>query len=111
MLLANVTLGNAGIFSCFFWLAAGAIAGTVATYVVRGRGGCIFGNFFLGLVGALIAKFVLGLVFSNQDVTLNFFETTVAASIVATVIAYLFHTFRRAESKYQQNLLNKTPAE
>ncbi len=95
------------LYACVFWAFAGMIAGTVANYIVRGRGGCIFGSFFLGLIGALVGTTLINLVLRQQNVTLGFFETTVIASVFATVIAYIFHSSRKAEQRYQDKLLEK----
>jgi len=93
--------------ACFYVFLTGAIAGSIANFVVRSKIGCIFGNFFLGIVGAMIANFLIGLVPQGKDARFSFFATTVIATIAATLIAFVFHEARRAESKHQQNLLNR----
>lgn len=108
------------IGSCFFYLAAGVIAGTVATFVVRGRLGCIFGNFFLGILGAIVGKFLLD-VLTGAIVPLRtllpdktgFLGTTIIASVTATLLAYIVGTALKAERRHQQRLLDtyKAPAE
>ncbi len=109
MMIAAITY-NVNLFTaCFFWAFSGMIAGTIANFVVRGRGGCIFGNIFLGLVGALVATVLINVFLQQKNVTLDFFETTVIASVASTLIAYIFHTARKAESKYQQKLMEKPP--
>ena len=110
MIIAAVNFGGVNIFTaCFYWFLTGGIAGTVAHFIVRGKMGCFFGNFFLGIVGAIIADFILNLFFKNQSLSLNFIEITVAASIFATLIALIFHEARRAETGYQQRLLDRKP--
>jgi uncharacterized membrane protein YeaQ/YmgE (transglycosylase-associated protein family) len=97
---------------CFTYLFAGIIAGTIATFVVRGRLGCIVVNFGLGIVGAVVANFILNL-FAPLLVRLNipnsadFFGITVFASIAATLVAFLFNMALKAEGRHQQHLLDK----
>ena len=101
--------------SCFFYLFSGMIAGTVASFVVRGKMGCIFGNFFLGILGAIVSYFLLNLALNfvpflpkSQQLTTNFLESTVLASIAATLISYIFTTARKAESRYQKRLIDES---
>lgn len=106
--LAAVSFSPQNLFTaCFFWAFAGMIAGTVANYVVRGKGGCIFGNFFLGLIGAMLGTALINVVVRQSNITLGFIETTIIASIIATLIAYIFHTARKAEQRHQDRLLEK----
>ena len=119
VLATGFTFNSGGLLgSCFFYLFSGMIAGTVASFVVRGKMGCIFGNFFLGILGAIIANFLLNLVLnivpfikSNQQLTTGFLGTTILASIAATLISYTFTTLRKAESRYQKRLIaeSQTP--
>jgi uncharacterized membrane protein YeaQ/YmgE (transglycosylase-associated protein family) len=110
VLADSIKLIDAGFFSCFEWFFAGAIAGTIANFVVRGRLGCIVTNFVLGLLSAFVAGFILSFIpfFNGKDAAIGFFGTTVIASVSATLIAYLIHTLRRAEGRYQQKLLDRS---
>lgn len=115
LILADTLAYNSGtVGSCFFYVMAGIIAGTVASFVVRGRFGCILGNFALGLIGAFVGSFLINLVlrfFPHQDNTISvgFIGTTVIASITATAIAYVIHWTRVLERRQQQHLLHKFP--
>ncbi len=113
MILA-VTFDSGGLLgSCLFYLFSGVIAGTVATFVVRGRLGCVFGNFFLGIVGAVIVKFLLDFVgkipgFGQiNTLQIGFMATTILASVAATLIALVFTQALKAERRHQQNLLDR----
>ena len=56
---ANIALEPGGILS---WIIVGLIAGALASRVVQGRGlGCL-GDIIVGVVGAFIGAFILGLV-------------------------------------------------
>lgn len=108
MIIADISFAGVNLFTaCFYWFFAGGIAGTVANFIVRGRLGCFFGNFFLGIIGAIVAYFILNLFLSKQNVSLSFIEITVAASVFATLIAFIFHEARQAEGNYQRKLLDK----
>jgi uncharacterized membrane protein YeaQ/YmgE (transglycosylase-associated protein family) len=101
--------------SCVFYLIAGSIAGTVANFVVRGKMGCILGNFLLGILGAVVARFLLDLIVphvpglnnASNQLTIGFIGTTIIASIAATAIAYTFYWARVAERNQQEKLLAK----
>jgi uncharacterized membrane protein YeaQ/YmgE (transglycosylase-associated protein family) len=100
--------------SCFFYLAAGVIAGSVAQFIVRGRLGCLVGNFFLGIVGAIVANFLVNLIFPlipksalSHNIGVGFMGTVILASLVATLIALLFNWAVKAERQHQQSLLDR----
>ncbi len=115
ILAAGFTINSGGLFgSCFFYLASGIIAGTVASFVVRGKMGCIFGNFLLGIVGAVVANFLLNFLLDilpflkqNQELSTGFLGTTILASIAATLISYIFTVSLKAERRYQKRLLDE----
>jgi uncharacterized membrane protein YeaQ/YmgE (transglycosylase-associated protein family) len=109
--LGSFNIDSGGLFgSIIFWLLAGMIAGTVANFVVRGRAGCLFGNFFLGIIGAIIAYFLLNLV-PGIKWQAQFLGATLIASVGATLIAFIFHQARRAENRYQARLLDRSKTE
>lgn len=109
------TIDSGNIFgSCFFYLFSGIIAGTVAQFIARGRMGCLLGNFFLGIVGAILGSFILD--FLQQHIATlktllpdktGFLGTTIIASIMATLLAVLFSQARKAERRHQANLLEQ----
>jgi len=108
--LAGFIPNLGGLFSnCFSYLLIGMIAGTIATFVVRGKLGCIIGNFLLGILGAVVGYFVLNLIpiLNQKDISVNFIGTTIIASITATLIALIFSSVLAAERRHQQHLLDK----
>ena len=111
----HFTFDSGGIFgSCFTYLFAGVIAGTIASFVVRGKFGCMVVNFALGILGAVVANLALNLIAPllskvNIPNSTGFFGITVFASITATAIALIFNWALKAESRHQQHLLAKYP--
>lgn len=67
------------------WIIVGLIAGAVAARVVAGRGfGCI-ADIVVGIAGALIGGYLLGVLF-NVNGTVGFFGSIVVAFIGAAVL-------------------------
>jgi uncharacterized membrane protein YeaQ/YmgE (transglycosylase-associated protein family) len=67
------------------WIIVGLIAGAVAARVVAGRGfGCI-ADIVVGIAGALIGGYLLGLVF-NVSGTVGFIGSIVVAFVGAAVL-------------------------
>ena len=67
------------------WIVVGLIAGAVAARVVAGRGfGCI-ADIVVGVAGALIGGYLLGLLF-NVSGTVGFWGSVVVAFIGAAVL-------------------------
>ena len=67
------------------WIVVGLIAGAVAARVVAGRGfGCI-ADIVVGVAGAVIGGYVLGLLF-NVNGTVGFWGSIVVAFIGAAVL-------------------------
>ncbi|MEA2646421.1 MAG: hypothetical protein QOE92_1504 [Chloroflexota bacterium] len=57
--IANIALEPGGIIA---WVLVGLVAGALASRVVEGRGmGCL-GDIIVGVVGAFLGSFVLGLI-------------------------------------------------
>jgi uncharacterized membrane protein YeaQ/YmgE (transglycosylase-associated protein family) len=111
-LALTVVPNSNDLFSCFYYLFSGMIAGTVANYIVRGKMGCLLGNFLLGFIGSYIGFFiinnvVLSFIPNKNNVTTNFFVTTVIASVFATLISLLINVGLKAERNRQQQLLEK----
>lgn len=79
---------------CLSWVVAGLIAGWLAGLLTRGRGyGCI-GDIVLGLIGAFVGLFVLGVIDTMFNVVifagqLHFIGTIVVAFIGALILALL----------------------
>jgi len=114
VLAAGVSFGSGDLFgSCFFYLFSGAIAGTVANFIVRGKLGCLLGNFALGIVGAIVARFILGFLLqfitlpNKNDLSIGFMGTTIIAAIAATLISYIFNTALKAEHGRQAQLVEE----
>src|SRR5437867_7737377 len=67
------------------WIIVGLIAGAIAARVVAGRGfGCI-ADIVVGIAGAIIGGYLLGLVF-NMSGTVGFLGSIVVAFIGAAVL-------------------------
>jgi uncharacterized membrane protein YeaQ/YmgE (transglycosylase-associated protein family) len=80
----NLTLNPGGLI---LWAIAALIAGWLAGLIVRGHGfGCL-GDIVLGLVGAVLGLFVIGLLPLNLTGTLGFFGTIVVAFLGALILA------------------------
>ena len=107
----HFTFDSGGFFgSCVTYLFAGVIAGTIASFVVRGKLGCIVVNFGLGIVGAIVANVVLNLIaplLPKNLTSTGFFGITVFASIAATLLAFVFNWALKAEGRHQDRLLEK----
>ncbi|MFI5272169.1 MAG: GlsB/YeaQ/YmgE family stress response membrane protein [Ktedonobacterales bacterium] len=77
---------------CFAWLAAALVAGWLAGLVTRGHGfGCL-GDIVLGLVGAFVGLYLLGLYDSLAKTVVfagefHFFGTILVAFLGALVLA------------------------
>jgi uncharacterized membrane protein YeaQ/YmgE (transglycosylase-associated protein family) len=80
--IANVALEPGGILS---WLIVGLIAGALASRVVQGRGlGCL-GDIIVGVVGAFIGAFVVGLVIPDGS-TFQFIGTLLVAFLGSVIL-------------------------
>jgi uncharacterized membrane protein YeaQ/YmgE (transglycosylase-associated protein family) len=81
--LAGRVTTNPG--SWLSWIIVGLIAGAVAARVVAGRGfGCI-ADIVVGIAGAIIGGYLLGLIF-NLNGTVGFWGSIVVAFIGAAVL-------------------------
>ena len=79
------------------WIVVGLIAGAVAARVVAGRGfGCI-ADIVVGIAGALIGGYLLGLLF-NLNGTVGFWGSIVVAFIGAVVLIALLRALGGARS-------------
>jgi uncharacterized membrane protein YeaQ/YmgE (transglycosylase-associated protein family) len=83
ILLAGHLIPDPG--SWLSWIVVGLIAGAVAARVVAGRGfGCI-ADIVVGIAGAVIGGYLLGLLF-NVNGTVGFWGSIVVAFIGAAVL-------------------------
>jgi uncharacterized membrane protein YeaQ/YmgE (transglycosylase-associated protein family) len=73
--------------SIIAWLVVGAIAGYLAGFIVKGdeRYGVI-GHIVLGIVGALVGGFLVGLL-TGEDYTTGINITTIVVAVIGAVIA------------------------
>ncbi|HEY3195626.1 MAG TPA: GlsB/YeaQ/YmgE family stress response membrane protein [Candidatus Dormibacteraeota bacterium] len=80
VLAVNVEPGN-----WLAWILVGLISGAIAARVVAGRGfGCI-ADIVVGIAGALIGGYLLGLIF-NMSGTVGFWGSIVVAFLGAAVL-------------------------
>ena len=71
-------------------LVVGAVAGWIASYLVRGRGFGILGNMLLGIVGSFIGSFAAGLVgFQPAGLVGSVIVAVVGAAALIGVIAFI----------------------
>lgn len=74
---------------CFSWVLAGALAGWLATLLVRGHSfGCL-GNIALGLVGAVVGLIILSFLPIHFEGVYHFLGTLLVAFVGAFVLAAL----------------------
>ena len=71
------------------WIIVGLVAGTCASFVVRGGYGLI-GNIVLGVVGAFVGGFLFTR-FGGPDVTGLNLMSIVVATVGAIVVLVLYH--------------------
>lgn len=82
LVLANIALDPGGIIA---WIVVGLIAGALASRVVEGRGlGCL-GDIIVGVVGAFLGSFVLGLIIQG-----NYVFELLGSVVVAFVGSVIF---------------------
>ncbi len=113
MSFVNTTVGGLQLSpgGCLGWVAAGLIAGWLAGLLTRGHGfGCL-GDIVLGLLGAFVGLFLLGVydsvtnsvAFSGQ---FGFISTTVVAFFGALILAFIGRLIgggRRRPRRYYVN--------
>jgi uncharacterized membrane protein YeaQ/YmgE (transglycosylase-associated protein family) len=72
------------------WLIVGAIAGWLAGLLVKGDEGLgVIGHVLLGLAGALIGGYVVGLVTGNDPMDGEFDLSTIITAVVGAVVLVL----------------------
>ncbi len=72
------------------WIVVGAIAGFLASQVMRAREGLIM-MIVLGIVGALVGGFLAQAVFHKGDVSGINLESVVIATLGAIVVIFVVH--------------------
>ena len=72
------------------WIVVGAIAGFLASQVMRAREGLIM-MIMLGIVGALVGGFLAQAVFHKGDVSGINIESVVIATLGAIVVIFVVH--------------------
>ena len=77
------------------WLVVGGLAGWLASLVVRGGGSGILVNIVVGIVGAVIAGWVLGAGINNDN-TVNKFIYSVLGAIILLAVLHLLNRGRLA---------------
>jgi uncharacterized membrane protein YeaQ/YmgE (transglycosylase-associated protein family) len=72
------------------WLVVGAIAGWLAGLLVKGDEGIgVIGHIVLGLVGALLGGFVVGLITNNDPMDGVFDISTIVTAVIGAVVLVL----------------------
>jgi uncharacterized membrane protein YeaQ/YmgE (transglycosylase-associated protein family) len=85
MLFSAVTFSPAGFIT---WAVIGLVAGWLAGKIMRGSGYGILGDILLGLVGAEVGGFIVGLFVTGNT---GFLGSIVVAVIGACLCIYLLH--------------------
>jgi uncharacterized membrane protein YeaQ/YmgE (transglycosylase-associated protein family) len=74
------------VFQIISWVVAGAIAGWLASMVLRAeRQGCLI-NIVIGIAGAIVGGFVKGLLFPYMTLGLPFLDTLISAIIGSIIL-------------------------
>lgn len=82
--------------SILAWIVVGAIAGWLATLIIRGSGFGLIGSILLGIIGALVGGWlstsVLGLPYTTTGFNLT---SILVATFGAVIILFITSLFRR----------------
>ena len=78
------------------WLIVGAIAGWLAGVIVKGMGFGLIGNIIVGIVGALIAGWLLPKVGVTSIVRQPIVDHIILATIGAVILLVILGLIRRA---------------
>jgi uncharacterized membrane protein YeaQ/YmgE (transglycosylase-associated protein family) len=73
------------------WLIVGGIAGWLAGHLVRGAGFGLFGNIVLGIIGSLVAGFLLPRmgVFIGGGLIAEIIDAAIGAVIVLAIVSLI----------------------
>lgn len=86
-----------GIYHLVTWLIVGAIAGFLASVLIRGKGyGCL-GNTVVGLIGAVIGGYLLSLLHISE--TFFFWGSIGVAFIGACVLVFILQVLKGNQRK------------
>ncbi len=76
------------------WIVLGGLAGWVASMLTRNNANMgIFWNVIVGIIGALVGSWILGLLKVTQPLTFSF-TTFLVAVVGAVVLLFLFNLVR-----------------
>ena len=78
------------------WLIVGAIAGWLAGVIVKGMGFGLIGNIVVGIIGALIAGWLLPKVGVSSIVRQPMIDHIILATIGAVILLVILGLIRRA---------------
>jgi uncharacterized membrane protein YeaQ/YmgE (transglycosylase-associated protein family) len=85
-----------GLESIIIWLIVGAIAGWLAGMVVRGGGFGLIGDIIVGIIGAVIAGWLLPRLHINIAVGNAFVTDIIDAFIGAVILLIILRLVKRA---------------
>jgi uncharacterized membrane protein YeaQ/YmgE (transglycosylase-associated protein family) len=78
------------------WIVVGAIAGWLASLVMKGSGLGLIGNIVVGVIGALVGGYLAGTFFNMSDAISGFnFTSIVVAFLGAVIVLFIVGLFRR----------------
>ncbi len=78
------------------WIVVGAIAGWLASLVMKGSGFGLIGNIVVGVIGALVGGYLAGTFFNMSDAISGFnFTSIVVAFLGAVIVLFIVGLFRR----------------
>ena len=85
--------------SIIAWLVVGAVAGYLAGYLVKGDESLgVIGHVVLGIIGALIGGFVVGLL-TNTDYTTGINIPTIIVATIGAIIAVVGYNAIRGRTR------------
>ena len=78
------------------WIVVGAIAGWLASLVMKGSGLGLIGNIVIGVIGALVGGYLAATFFNMSDAISGFnFTSIVVAFLGAVIVLFIVGLFRR----------------
>jgi uncharacterized membrane protein YeaQ/YmgE (transglycosylase-associated protein family) len=80
----------------FTWIIVGAIAGWLASKIIKGHGSGLFLNIIIGVIGALLGGWLAGSIFGISDALTGFNLTTLLVAFGGSVLLLIIlRLFRR----------------